>query len=61
MSRNKLIPVVDSQRIELIEIKKNAQVKVFEALCVSLMYGSDVNYFVMVGDLWEGLQSRATS
>ena len=50
VSRNNLIPAVDSQRIELTEFKTKMR-KVFEALCVSLMYGSNVNYFVMGGDV----------
>ena len=58
VSRNNLIPVVDSQRIDITEFKKKMR-KVFEALCASLMYGSNVNYFVMgeeVGKVCNGEQ-----
>ena len=43
VSRNNLITVLDSRRTEL--------TKVYEFLCVSLMYGSNVNYCVMGGDV----------
>ena len=50
VSLNNLIAVVDFRRIELTELKKKV-LKVFEFLCVSLMYGSNVNYCVMGGDV----------
>ena len=51
MSRNNLITVVDSRRIDLTEFKQKKVREVFEFLCVSLMYGSNVNYCVMGGDV----------
>ena len=51
VSRNNLITVVDSRRTELTEFKKKKVLKVFEVLCVSLMYGSNVNYCVKGGDV----------
>ena len=50
VSLNNLITVVDFRRIELTEFTKKV-LKVFEFLCVSLMYGSNVNYCVMGGDV----------